>query len=150
MTKTTVDATAPLLSGDIDPHAGLVYANQAASVDYASDLWPDFRIGRVSEESDVPHAVHPLWELEAGQERVLLRRPLAVLIEETDSECIVSNDSLRIWGIGDSKYPALEDFARTFIAVLDTYSGTPAEQLSIDASKYLDRVKALVERRETL
>lgn len=70
-----------------------------------------------------------------------LHAPLLVSVEETVDGVVISHDALNVWGAGEDRYTAVEDFAQTFIDVFESYRDTPAERLSVDASQYLEELR---------
>src|SRR5258708_1869133 len=77
--------------------------------------------GDVDRQQVAPHGpgatfaiVYPLNRLGAQE----LRKPILVSVEWDESEYVMSNSRLRIWGVGADVYGALNDFAHTFNSVL--------------------------------
>ncbi len=63
--------------------------------------------------------------------------PLVVSVEDTADGVVISNEALNVWGAGDNRYSAIDNFSQTFIDVLDSYSQTADEHLTRDARQYL-------------
>jgi len=87
--------------------------------------------------------VYPVWRVAD----VSLRRPVVVTVEHDDDQFIVSSDSLRIWGVGSTKFEALADFGRTFVELFESYSGTPEHELSEGAINYLRQLASFLSER---
>jgi hypothetical protein len=87
----------------------------------------------------------PLWRVEAHGHRIPLSEALLLTLEENDGEgVIIGNPDLRMWGVGDDVYKALEDFSSTFVSVFRSYDATPPEQLTEDAREYLATLRSLI------
>jgi hypothetical protein len=71
-----------------------------------------------------------------------LATPIVVRVEDAGADgVIISSDVLNVWGAGENRYHAIEDFAQTLIGVFETYANTPEAQLSRDAARYLETLR---------
>ena len=82
--------------------------------------------------------LYPLLQLGARP----LAKTLVVSVESDVADIVMSNRKLRIFGVGDDVYQALEDFDRTFTQILESYANTPAEQMSPGAVEYLEELRS--------
>jgi hypothetical protein len=92
------------------------------------------------EPANVTAIVYPLNRL--GHHT--LRRTIVVSVERDDSDIIMSNSRLRIWGVGRSLYDALDDFATTYIEVLRSYERTPPSEMTDAALAYLLELQSYI------
>lgn len=83
-------------------------------------------------------AVFPINRIGAQE----LVAPLVVRVEWDASEVVMCHGKLRIWGSGDSAYAALEDFGKTFLAVVRSYEETPESEMTDRALAYRQELRA--------
>ena len=84
--------------------------------------------------------VYPVWRVA----NVPLRKPVVVSVEHDGDQFIVSSEPLRIWGVGSTKFEALADFGKTFIELVESYSGTPEHELTEGAINYLRQLESFL------
>ena len=71
-----------------------------------------------------------------------LQRPLVVSVEYDDTDIVMCHGKLRIWGAGKDVYEAYEDFKRSFLEIVRSYSETPPEQMTPGAVAYLKDLRS--------
>jgi hypothetical protein len=110
------------------------------------DQWVSSEVADPAERSFVPgnllphSVVYPVWRV--GEHS--LRKPLVVSIEHDEEQVIVSSETLRIWGVGATKFEALADFGRTFVELLENYAGTPEPEMTEGAIRYLRQLRSFL------
>lgn len=74
--------------------------------------------------------------------RYPLTKPLLVDVDRSDDSWVLHNDSLNLWGYGDSKEDALQDLYSNFAYIVDAFGDEDDDQLD---SKALQIKKSLHE-----
>lgn len=78
-------------------------------------------------------SILPLFSFRAGGEMRRLRSPLLLRVSFEDGQYFVQNDSLRIFGHGDSLYAAVEAFAHDLAYLWDYYRNLKSDEVAGDA-----------------
>ena len=87
--------------------------------------------------------LYPLARLSAER---ALARPLVVVVEAEGDAVVMSNPSLRVWGVGSDVYEALSDFGSSLTGVYDSYRAMPQNELTQDSIEYLQLLRSYLER----
>lgn len=135
-----MSALAALVSADSDLEvdAPVVYRLSGVDVRFESAAGESERSARDARAPATLAVLYPLNRLGLRP----LRRPMVVSVERDDADVVMSNSRLRIWGVGDSIYDALEDFSKTFTEVLRSYENTPHDQMTEGAVTYLQELRS--------
>ena len=62
---------------------------------------------------------------------IWLKRPLDIIVTHVPDGVIIENESLDLWGEGNTYFDALEDFTDFFLYEYDAYLKTPIESMDL-------------------
>lgn len=106
---------------------------------------------RPTEALDSPARGHvfPRVDMRGRGYQVMLRRPIALSVENDNGLYLVSHEESRIYGAGETPAEALRDFDSAFVAVYLSYVRSE-DPLSAGAEEYARYLDQLVESFEEI